>query len=43
MKVMFGNKGLDRAPRRRRKPRSIPQFLQANGSKIQGIFAVDGG
>ena len=21
----------------------IPQFLQANGSKIQGIFAVDGG
>ena len=21
----------------------IPQFLQANGSKIQGVFAVDGG
>src|ERR1700760_1052513 len=43
MKVMFGNKGLDSGASATQEAQSIPQFLQANGSKIQGIFAVDGG
>jgi simple sugar transport system substrate-binding protein len=43
MKVMFGNKGFDSGAAATQEAQSIPQFLQANGSKIQGIFAVDGG
>jgi len=43
MKVMFGNKGFDSGASATQESQSIPQFLQANGSKIQGIFAVDGG
>jgi simple sugar transport system substrate-binding protein len=43
MKVMFGNKGLDSGASATQEAQTIPQFLQANGSKIQGIFAVDGG
>src|ERR1700761_3032965 len=43
MKVMFGNKGLDSGASATQEAQVIPQFLQANGSKIQGIFAVDGG
>src|ERR1700749_2548060 len=43
MKVMFGNKGLDTGTSATQEAQVIPQFLQANGSKIQGIFAVDGG
>jgi simple sugar transport system substrate-binding protein len=43
MKVMFGNKGFDSGASATQEAQSIPQFLQANGSKIQGIFAVDGG
>jgi simple sugar transport system substrate-binding protein len=43
MTVMFGNKGLDSGASATQEAQVIPQFLQANGSKIQGIFAVDGG
>jgi simple sugar transport system substrate-binding protein len=43
MKVMFGNKGLNAGASATQEAQVIPQFLQANGSKIQGIFAVDGG
>ena len=43
MKVMFGNKGFNTGASATQEAQSIPQFLQANGSKIQGIFAVDGG
>ncbi len=43
MKVMFGSKGLDSGASATQEAQTIPQFLQANGSKIQGIFAVDGG
>jgi simple sugar transport system substrate-binding protein len=43
MKVMFGNKGLDSGASATQEAQTIPQFIQANGSKIQGIFAVDGG
>jgi simple sugar transport system substrate-binding protein len=43
MTVMFGNKGLDSGTSATQEAQVIPQFLQANGSKIQGIFAVDGG
>jgi len=43
MKVMFGNKGFDSGASATQEAQVIPQFLQANGSKIQGIFAVDGG
>jgi simple sugar transport system substrate-binding protein len=43
IKVMFGNKGFDSGTAATQEAQSIPQFLQANGSKIQGIFAVDGG
>ena len=43
MKVLFGNKGLNAGASATQEAQVIPQFLQANGSKIQGIFAVDGG
>ena len=43
MKVMFGNKGFNTGASATQEAQSIPQFLQANGSKIQGVFAVDGG
>src|SRR6201996_81740 len=43
MKVMFGNKGFNAGASATQEAQSVPQFLQANGSKIQGIFAVDGG
>ena len=43
MKVMFGNKGLDSGASATQEAQVIPQFLQSNGSSIQGIFAVDGG
>ena len=43
MTVMFGNKGLNAGASATQEAQVIPQFLQANGSKIQGIFAVDGG
>ena len=43
MKVMFGNKGLNAGASATQEAQTVPQFLQANGSKIQGIFAVDGG
>src|ERR1700749_5273644 len=43
MKVLFGNKGFNAGASATQEAQSVPQFLQANGSKIQGIFAVDGG
>ena len=43
MKIMFGNKGLDVGRLGDAGSPASRQFLQANGSKIQGIFAVDGG
>jgi simple sugar transport system substrate-binding protein len=43
MKVMFGNKGVNAGASATQEAQVLPQFLQANGSKIQGAFAVDGG
>jgi simple sugar transport system substrate-binding protein len=43
MKVMFGNKGVNTGASATQEAQVLPQFLQANGSKIQGAFAVDGG
>jgi simple sugar transport system substrate-binding protein len=43
MNVMFGNKGLDAGASATQEAQVLPAFLQSHGSKIQGIFAVDGG
>jgi simple sugar transport system substrate-binding protein len=43
MKVLFGNKGVNAGASATQEAQVLPQFLQANGSKIQGAFAVDGG
>jgi simple sugar transport system substrate-binding protein len=43
MKVMGGNKGIDTGASATQEAQVLPQYLQANGSKIQGAFAVDGG
>jgi simple sugar transport system substrate-binding protein len=43
MNVMFGNKGFDAGAEATQESKSIPEFMQSHGSKIQGIFAVDGG
>jgi simple sugar transport system substrate-binding protein len=43
MTVMFGNKGFDSGTSATAEASAIPQFIQSHGSKIQGIFAVDGG
>jgi simple sugar transport system substrate-binding protein len=43
MNVMFGNKGFDAGAEATQESQSIPEFMQSHGSKIQGIFAVDGG
>jgi simple sugar transport system substrate-binding protein len=43
MKVLFGNKGVNAGASATQEAQTVPQFLQANGSKIQGAFAVDGG
>jgi simple sugar transport system substrate-binding protein len=43
MTVMFGNKGVDSGAASTQEATVIPEFLQSHGSKIQGVFAVDGG
>ena len=35
--------GFDSGASQSQEASSIPQFIQANGSKLQGVFAVDGG
>ncbi len=43
MTVMFGNKGVDAGTSATQEASVVPEFLQSHGSKIQGVFAVDGG
>ena len=43
MKVLNGNKGVNTGASATQEAQVLPQYLQANGSKIQGAFAVDGG
>ena len=43
MKVLNGNKGVNTGASATQEAQVLPQYLQANGSKIQGCFAVDGG
>jgi simple sugar transport system substrate-binding protein len=43
MKVLNGNKGVNTGASATQEAQTLPQYLQANGSKIQGAFAVDGG
>jgi simple sugar transport system substrate-binding protein len=41
--VMFGNKGVDTGTSSTQEAQVLPAFIQSHGSKIQGVFAVDGG
>ncbi|HEX2821420.1 MAG TPA: substrate-binding domain-containing protein [Streptosporangiaceae bacterium] len=41
--VLFGNKGFDAGASASAEATALPEFVQSHGSKIQGIFAVDGG
>jgi simple sugar transport system substrate-binding protein len=43
MTVMFGTKGFDGGASASQEATAVPEFIQSHGSKIQGIFAVDGG
>ena len=43
MNVMFGNKGVDTGAEATQEAQTLPEFLQSHGSKLQGVFAVDGG
>ena len=43
MNVMFGNKGVDAGASATQEAQVLPAFLQSHGSKLQGVFAVDGG
>jgi simple sugar transport system substrate-binding protein len=43
MTVMFGNKGVDAGASATQEASVVPEFIQSHGSKIQGVFAVDGG
>ena len=43
MTVMFGNKGVDTGASATQEAQVLPAFLQSHGSKLQGVFAVDGG
>jgi simple sugar transport system substrate-binding protein len=43
MTVLFGNKGFDGGASASQEATAVPEFIQSHGSKIQGIFAVDGG
>jgi simple sugar transport system substrate-binding protein len=43
MTVMFGSKGVDAGASATQEASVVPEFLQSHGSKIQGVFAVDGG
>jgi len=41
--VMFGTAGFDAGASASQEATAVPEFIQSHGSKIQGIFAVDGG
>jgi simple sugar transport system substrate-binding protein len=43
MNVMFTNKGVDTGAEATQEAQTLPEFLQSHGSKLQGVFAVDGG
>jgi simple sugar transport system substrate-binding protein len=43
MKVMFGTTGFDAGASATQEASSVPSFVEAHGSSLQGIFAVDGG
>ena len=43
MTVMFGTTGFDAGASASQEATSVPEFIQSHGSKLQGIFAVDGG
>jgi simple sugar transport system substrate-binding protein len=43
MKVLFGTTGVDAGASASQEATAVPEFIQSHGSKIQGIFAVDGG
>jgi simple sugar transport system substrate-binding protein len=43
MTVMFGTTGFDAGASASQEATAVPEFIQSHGSKIQGIFAVDGG
>jgi simple sugar transport system substrate-binding protein len=43
MTVMFGSTGFDAGASASQEATAVPEFIQSHGSKIQGIFAVDGG
>jgi simple sugar transport system substrate-binding protein len=43
MTVMFGTAGFDGGASASAEATAVPEFIQSHGSKIQGIFAVDGG
>jgi simple sugar transport system substrate-binding protein len=43
MTVMFGTKGVDAGASATQEASAVPEFIQSHGSKVQGIFAVDGG
>jgi simple sugar transport system substrate-binding protein len=43
MTVMFGTAGFDAGASASQEATAVPEFIQSHGSKIQGIFAVDGG
>jgi len=43
MTVMFGTAGFDAGASASQEATAVPEFVQSHGSKIQGIFAVDGG
>jgi simple sugar transport system substrate-binding protein len=43
MTVMFGTKGFDAGASATQEATALPSFIQSHGSKLQGIFAVDGG
>jgi simple sugar transport system substrate-binding protein len=43
MKVMFGTAGFDGGATATQEATAVPSFVEAHGSSLQGIFAVDGG
>jgi simple sugar transport system substrate-binding protein len=43
MKVMFGTAGFDGGATATQEATAVPAFVEAHGSQLQGIFAVDGG
>jgi simple sugar transport system substrate-binding protein len=43
MTVMFGSTGVDTGASATQEAQTLPAFLQGHGSKLQGVFAVDGG